>query len=54
VIDDRRHAVVRADLQKVIAELIAATDPALNDAIGQPSFLEQDRDFLAVRRRPEV
>ena len=54
VVDHRRHAVVRADLEELVAELIAAADAARDDPVGQAAFLEQDGDLLAVGRGPVV
>ncbi len=54
VIDDRRHAVVGRDRQEFRLELIAARDVDRDHGVGQPAFLEHDRDLEAVRRRPVV
>ena len=54
VIDDRRHAIVGADLEELVFELVALADVARHDVVGRPQLLEQDGDLLAVRRRPIV
>ena len=54
VVDDRRHAVVRGDLEKVRVELFAFTDVDRLDPIRNAGLLEEHRDLVAVRRRPIV
>ena len=53
-IDDRRHAVVRADGEEVRRELLAAADVHRLDHIWQAHLLERDGHLVAVRRRPVV
>ena len=53
-IDDRRHAVVGRDRQKLRLELIALGDVDRDHGVGQPALLEHDRDLPAVRRRPVI
>ena len=54
MVDQHRHAMVGIDLQKVRLELIAASDVAGNDLVVETKLFEQDRDLLAVWRRPKV
>jgi hypothetical protein len=53
-IDQRGHAVVGTDCQEVILELVTAADVAGHNAIFHRAFFQQNRDLLAVRRRPIV
>ncbi len=53
-IDDRRDAVVRADLEKFRLELLVLADVDRMHGIGQAEFLERDGSLAAVRRRPGV
>ena len=53
-IDDRRHAVVGRDRQKLRLELVAARDVERDDAVRQPALLQHDGDFVAVGRRPVI
>jgi hypothetical protein len=48
------HAVVRADLQKSLLELISAADVAGHKVVGQATFFQQDGHFLAVGGGPVV
>src|SRR6516225_8641153 len=54
VVDDRRHALVRADRQKFRLELVAATDVDRDHAVFETACLEHDRNLPAVRRRPVI
>jgi len=54
MINQHRHAVVGIDFQKVRLELIAASDIARDNLVVETELFEQNRDFLAVRRRPKV
>ena len=54
MIEDRRDAVVRRDRQKIRLELLAFADIDRNDVIFQSGFLEENRDFMAVRRGPII
>ena len=54
VIDDGRHAVVRADREELGLELVALADVHRNHAVRQTAFLQHDRDLPAVRRRPVI
>src|SRR5436190_210746 len=54
VVDDRRHAVVRADLEEIRLELLAGADVHRNDFVRQAAFLEHDGDLPAVGRRPVI
>src|SRR3954466_10039972 len=53
-IDDRGHAVVRRDLEKIRLELLALGNVDRYDVIGQTALLEHDRNLPAVRCRPVV
>ena len=53
-IDDRRDAIVRADLQEFRVELFAFADVDGVGGIGQADFLEHDRGLAAVGRGPGV
>jgi hypothetical protein len=53
-IDDRRDAVVRADLQKFRLELLVLADVDRVHGVGQAHFLERDGSLAAVRGRPGV
>ena len=53
-IDDRRHAVVRRNRQKLRRELLALRNVDRPHDIGQPALFEHDRNFPAVRRRPII
>jgi hypothetical protein len=53
-VDQHRHAMIGVDLQKIRFELIAASDVAGNDFVLDTELFEQNRDFLAVWRRPKV
>src|SRR6516225_485688 len=46
--------MIRIDIQKVRLELIAPSDIAGDNLVVEPEFFEQNRDFLAVWRRPKV
>jgi hypothetical protein len=37
---------------KFWGELVTALDVARHDFVGQPAFLKQDRNLLAIGRRP--
>src|SRR5262245_2047787 len=54
VVDDRRHAVVRADRQELRLELIAPADVDRDRAVRHGQLLQHDRDLPAVRRRTIV
>jgi len=54
VVDNRRHAVIRADRQEFGLELVAATDIYRDHAEVEAALLEHDRDLPAVRGRPIV
>src|SRR3546814_13305807 len=53
-IDDRRHFVVRADLQKVRLELVAGADIDRMHIVFASQLLQHDMDLMAVRRRPGI
>jgi len=52
VIDNGRDFVVRRDLEKRGIELRAILDIDAVHTIGQPHFLEHDRNLLSVWRHP--
>ena len=52
VIDDRRHLVVGRNAQVVRLELRALADVHRHDAVIEAGFLEEQRDFVPIRRRP--
>ena len=52
MVDQRGHPIVRIDAEKMVSELIALADIALNDVVFEAALLELNRDFLAVRRWP--
>ncbi len=54
VVDQRRDAVVGRHRQKVRLELLALADVHRLDVVGEAGLLEEDRDLVAVRRRPIV
>src|SRR5208337_397954 len=54
VVYHRRHAVVRADLQKLVLELVPLADVGGHDGVGHAELFEEDRDLLAVRGRSVV
>src|SRR5205807_6421930 len=54
VIDDRRHPVVRADLEELRLELVAPADIDRDHPVFEAAFLEHDRDLPAIRRRPVI
>ena len=51
-IDDRRDAVVRADLQEFGLELLALRDVDRFHRVGQAHLFERDADLASVRRVP--
>src|SRR6185437_14807527 len=51
-IDDRRYAVVRADLQELGLELLALADIDRMHRVREAHLLERDRDLAAVGRVP--
>src|SRR3546814_9074267 len=51
-IDDRRHLVVRVDRQEILTELLVLRDVDRVNPVGDAEFLQQDRDFPAVRCAP--
>src|SRR5579864_3217399 len=53
-IDDRRYAVVGADLEEVGVELLTLRDIDRMDGVGQAHFLERDRDLAPVWGAPGV
>jgi hypothetical protein len=54
MIDDRRHPVVRADLEELRLELVPLADIDWDHPVFEAAFLEHDRDLPAVRRRPVI
>ena len=54
IVDDRRHAVVGADRQELGLELVALGDVDGEDPVGDARLLDEDRDLVAVGRRPVV
>ena len=48
------HAVVRADLQKFVFELIPAADVARHKVVRQATFFQQDGYLLAIGGGPVV
>src|SRR5215468_8876045 len=54
MVDQHRHAMVGIDFQKVRLELIAAPDIAGDDLVVETELFEQNRNLLAVWRRPKV
>ncbi|MGZ2405055.1 hypothetical protein ACVIKO_002315 [Rhizobium ruizarguesonis] len=54
VIDDGRHAVIGVESEIIRLELVAPADIDRHQPIGRTRFLQEDRNFLAVRRRPVV
>ena len=52
--DDRRDAVVRADLEEFRLELLILADVDRMRGIGQAHFLERDGSLAAIRGRPGV
>src|SRR4029078_3041785 len=53
-IDDRRHAVVRSDLQEIGIELLALRYVHRLQDIRQTALFEHDRDFETVRCGPVI
>ena len=53
-VDDRRDAVVRADLEEFRLELLVLADIDRVHGVGQAHFLERDGSLAAVRGRPGV
>src|SRR3546814_7108542 len=53
-IDDRRNLVVRVDRQEILTELLVLRDVDRVNLVGDAEFLQQDRDFLAVRCAPGI
>src|ERR1700754_4838999 len=51
MVDDGGGAAVGADRQEFRAKLLAGADVDRDDLIGDPEFLQHDRDLPAVRRR---
>src|SRR5579883_2687213 len=54
VVDDRRYAIVRRDLEEVRLELVALADIDAVDLVGKPGLLEKQGDLVPVRRRPVI
>ncbi len=54
LIDDRGDAVVRRDLEEFRLELLAGADADREQLVRNSRFLQEHRDFVAVRRRPVV
>src|SRR3546814_5632922 len=53
-IDDRRNLVVRVDRQEILTELLVLRDVDRVNLVGDAEFLQQDRDFPAVRCAPGI
>src|SRR4029453_9012064 len=53
-IDERGDLLVRTDLEEVGRHLLALADVHRDYLVGQPHFLQRDRDLAAVRRVPGV
>src|SRR3974390_536851 len=51
-VDDRRHAIVRRNLEEFRLELLPLCDVHRDHLVGEPALLQHDRDLEAVRRRP--
>ena len=54
MVNNRRHAIVRADLEKSRIELVAAANIHGDGRVFEATFLKHDRDFSTVRRWPIV
>src|SRR5215471_6434925 len=54
VIDDRRHAVVGRDGQKLRLELVALGDVDRDHGVREGALLEHDRDLPTIGRRPVI
>src|SRR6202043_204019 len=54
MVDDRRHPVVRADLEEFRLELVTFADIDRDRAVFEVAFLEHDRDLPAIWRRPVI
>ena len=54
VVDDGRHAIVRADREELRTELLAAPDVDGLERVGQAAFLQHDGYLPAVGRGPVV
>ena len=52
VVKDGRDAVVGCHLEELGRELFATTDIDRLDLVGEPRFLQEDRDLVAVGRGP--
>src|SRR4029077_4582161 len=52
MVHEHRHAGGGVHLEEGVGELIAPADVAGHDPVGKAELLEEDRDLLAVRRRP--
>ena len=54
MVNQGRHPVVGANLQKFVGELIATADIARNHVVGHAALFEQNGHLFAVRRGPIV
>jgi hypothetical protein len=54
MIEDRRNAVVRRDLEKVRLELFSLANGDRENFVRQPGLFEEYRNLIAVRRCPVV
>ena len=54
VVNNRGNSIVRRDFQKRRIELLALVNVHGLDRVRQPGLLEEDRQLVAIRRRPVV
>jgi hypothetical protein len=54
VVNDSRHPVVWADVKEFGIELLPCSDVHILDVIRDAAFLQHNRDFPTIGRRPVV
>ena len=52
LVNDGRHTIIGADVEKVLLELATGANAAIHDVAVDPAFLKLDRDFFAVGGGP--